>query len=293
MRRLMNVLLVAASAATLAACGGGDDAPLNKGQVVATVGGKDITVHELNAELMGLALPAGPQRKQVEMQALQGLVSRTILADIAREQGIEKTPAYGLQKRRADEALLVKMLQNDIASKVPPPTKADADKFMADNPDLFAQRKIFTFDQIQFKAPADLAQLKSFEPLKTLEQVEQRLIEDGTEYRRGPAKVDTVGANPDMIRQIAKLPPGEVFIIPNGGVIVASRISNAQVVPFGGEEAGKYAMQLVQMKRISDATEKAVGEKIKKAREAVKYQKGFEPPKAPGAKPAAPAPAAG
>ncbi len=290
MQRLTNVLLIAASALALTACGGGDDsAPLAKGQVVATVGGKDITVHELNAELMGLALPAGDQRKQVEKQALQGLVGRTILAEIAREQGLEKTPAYALQKRRADEALLVKMLQSDIASKVPPATKADADKFMADNPDLFAQRKIFTFDQIQFKAPSDLASLKSFEPLKTLEQVEQRLIEDGTEYRRGPAKVDTVGANPDMIRQIAKLPPGEVFIIPNGGVIVASRISNASVVPFAGEEANKYALQLVQMKRISDATEKALGEKIKKAREAVKYQKGFEVPKAPGAKPAAPA----
>jgi peptidyl-prolyl cis-trans isomerase C len=291
MRRILTGLCIAASAAALASCGGDKGEALAKGQVVATASGKDITVHELNAELMGLALPAGEQRKQVEQQALQGLVSRTILADLARERGIDKSPSYSLQKRRAEEALLVQMLQRDIASKVPQVGRADADKFIAENPDLFAQRKIFTLDQIQFPAPKDMAALKSFEPLKTMEDVQKRLVEDGIEHRRGGSKLDTVGANPAMIRQLAKLPPNEVFIIPNQGVIVASKIVSTQVVPFAGDDAVKYASQLVQMQRVSAATEKELGEKLKKARVAVKYQKGYEPPKAPGApaSPAAPA----
>src|SRR5687767_1799165 len=75
----------------LAGCGGDEaktddgEAGLAKGQTVATVSGKDITIHELNAELTGVALPAGAQRKQIEQAALQSLVGRTILADIARE----------------------------------------------------------------------------------------------------------------------------------------------------------------------------------------------------------------
>jgi peptidyl-prolyl cis-trans isomerase C len=291
MRRLMITAAATASLLALSACGGKDDAAaLDKGQVVATVDGKDITVSQLNAELSGVALPAGDQRKQVEIGALQGLVNRTILANIARQRGIDKTPNYVLQQQRADEALLVQMLQRDIASKIAPPTRDEAAKFMTDNPDLFAQRKIFTLDQIQFQMPQDVNKLRGYEPLKTMEEVESRVIEDGLEHRRQNSQLDSVGANPELIRQITKLPPGEIFIIPANGSVVANKILAAKLEPFTGERAEQYAMMMIQQKKVADATEKQLAETIKKAREAVKYQKGYEPPKPPAGA-AAPAPA--
>jgi peptidyl-prolyl cis-trans isomerase C len=278
-----------ASAFALAACGGGSEkeATLDKGQVLATVAGKDITIHQLNAELTGLALPSGEQRKTVEKQALQALVGRTILADLARERKIDQSPGFALQRHRTEEALLVQMLQREIASKVQPPTADDASKFISDNPDLFAQRKIFTLEQIQFEAPQDMAKLKAMEPMKTMQEVENFLIETRLKYRKGNTNLDTIGANPDLIRQIAKLPAGEIFIIPQGNAVVASKIVSSRVEPFAGEGATNYAMNLVQQKRVGEATERELAEKIKKAREAVKYQKGYEPPKVPAA-PAAP-----
>ena len=290
MRRVMILASVAAFALTLVGCGGkkGVAEELAKGQVVATVDGKDVTIHQLNAELAGMALPAGEQRKQVEIGALQSLVSRTILADLARERGIDKSPQYVLQQQRADEALLVQMLQRDIASKIAPPTRVEADKFMADNPDLFAQRKIYSLDQIQFQMPQDLQKLKGYEPLKTMEEVENRVIEDGLEHRRQNSQLDSVGANPELIRQIAKLPPGEIFIIPANGSVVASKITNVQTVPYTDAKATEYAMMMLQQKKIGDATEKQLADKIKKARDAVKYQKGYAPPK-PTVAPAVPA----
>jgi peptidyl-prolyl cis-trans isomerase C len=276
---------IAAAALLLAACGGSEDGEgeLKKGQTVATVNGKDITVHELNAELMGVALPSGDQRKQVEQAALQSLVGRTILADIARERGIDKSPTYLMQRRRANEALLVQMLRSDIASRVTPPTREDALAFMRENPDLFEQRKIYTLDQIQFSAPDDMTKLRRLEPLQTMEQVERQLIEDRVEYRRAPGKLDTVGTNPDLIRQIARLPPGEIFIVPNQGTVVASRITGTEVVPFTGEPALAYAMNLIQGRRVREATERELKAKIEEAQTKIKYQPGFGPPAASGA----------
>lgn len=289
MRTKLMALATVGTMLALAGCGGssGKDASLEKGQVVATVGGTDITIHELNGELTGVALPAGEQRKAVEQQALQALVGRTILADIARERKIDKSPAYALQRHRAEEALLVQLLQREIAAKVPAPTPVEASKFIAENPDLFAQRKIFAMDQIQFEAPQDMAKIKALEPMKSLEEVEQYLIETRIKYRRGNAALDTVGANPDLIRQLAKLPAGEIFVIPQGRVIVASKITNARIEPFTGEAATNYAMNLIQSRKVNEATEKELASKIKTARDAVKYQKGYEPPKAAAA-PAAP-----
>jgi predicted small lipoprotein YifL len=64
------VLLGAVGLLALAGCGDkGGDAP--KGQVVATVGGEDITVHELNAELQATPNSAGhgPQGRRADCAA--------------------------------------------------------------------------------------------------------------------------------------------------------------------------------------------------------------------------------
>lgn len=292
---MRNGVCLAAVAVLLAACGGGSGAEekeaLPKGQAVATVNDKEITVHELNAELSGLDVPAGEQRKQFENQALQGLVDRTILADIARERGLDKSPSYLLQRRRANEALLVQMLQGDIASKVPPPTRAEADRFMQENPYLFANRQIYQIDQIQFAPPQDPAKLRELQPLRTLEEIERKLIEDRIEYRRGNASLDPLNADPAVARQIAALPAGEVFIIPVRGAMTANRITGSQPQPFTGEQAANFAMSLVQRRKVGEAADRELKARVEAARKTVRYQPGFSAPKqAAPANGAAPAP---
>jgi peptidyl-prolyl cis-trans isomerase C len=279
-----------ALALTLTACGGKEDAALEKGQVLATVGGTDVTTNELNAELVGAQLPAaGEQRKAIEQQALQGLVDRTILADIARERGIDKSPIYIAQKRRAEENLLVQLLQRDIASKVSPATKSEAKSFMESNPQLFADRKIYQLDQIQFQMPKDLNKLKAYEPFKTMEEIAQQLARDGLQFRRAPGSLDPAVTNPAILQQITAKPEGEIFIIPANGALVATRIIGSKPEPLTGPKAEQFAMNAIQQKKIAEATEKDLNDRIKKAREAVKYQEGYAPPKAPAGAPAAPA----
>ena len=295
MRKGVIATLMLGTALILAGCGddaGGAAAELEKGQVVATVGGDDITIHELNAELQGVALPTGERRRAIEQAALQQIVNRRILADIARERGIDETPAFVLQKKRTEEALLVQLLQQQLASKIQPPTRDEADAFIRQNPNLFAERKVFTIDQIQFEQPEDLRTLAAFEPLQTMDEVESKLIQDGTEYRRLPATLDAVGANPELIAQILKLPPGEVFLIPTGRAVLANRVTDTRVEPFTGDRAVQYAMQILQQQKLANAASADLDETLKKARDKVQYQKGYAPPQPKQAPGAAPAPGA-
>jgi peptidyl-prolyl cis-trans isomerase C len=288
-----------ALALALTACGSKEGAALEKGQVLATVNGTDITANELNAELIGVALPgAGEQRKAIEQQALQGLIDRTILADIAREKSIDKSPIYIGQKRRAEENLLVQLLQRDIASKITPTTAAEAKSFIESNPQLFADRKIYQLDQIQFQMPQDLGKLKAYEPLKTMEEIALQLTRDGLQFRRAPGSLDPVTTAPNILSQITSKPQGEIFIVPANGALVATRIVGEKAEPFSGQKAEQFAMNAVQQKKIAEASEKELAERIKKSREAVKYQEGYAPPKPPAGAttptaPAAPAPAGG
>ena len=104
MRNKIMAGLLMGTALVLAGCGKGGAEP-EKGQVVATINGKDVTIHELNAELQGANVPANisaDQKKQIEQAALQQVVNRRILADIARERGLDKTPMFLLQEKRAE-----------------------------------------------------------------------------------------------------------------------------------------------------------------------------------------------
>lgn len=286
--------LMIGTALLLAGCGKkGGEGELEKGQVVATVDGKDITVHELNAELQGAQIPANisaEQRKQLEQAALQQVVNRRILSDIARERGLDKTPMFLLQERRAEEQILVQMLQRQMSSAVKAPTQTEISTFIAQNPDMFAERKIFGVDQIQFEAPKDPAVLKKYEPLKTMAEVEAMLKADGLQYKRAPATLDVATANPELVQQVLKMPKDEIFIIPAGRVMIANKITDTKVQPLTGEQANQLAAGTLQQRKFQDLVKRDLEPKVKKAEGEVKYQAGFAPPKpAASATPAAPA----
>ena len=280
MRALRVYGLLFAIALAAAGCHKGPKSgdKLAKGQVIASVNGEDITIYELGAELQGVDLPAGDARKKFEQAALQRIIDRKILADVAKDRKLDKTPDYLMQTRRSDEMLLVDLLQRDVASKLPDPTTEDAEKFIAQNPWMFGQRKTLIIDQIQFPMPDDRKKLMEYQPLKTLDQVEQKLVEDGIDYRRVPTSLDTLQLPPQMVKSILALPPGEVFVVPSGNALTANKIVEVRPTPLSGSEADNVAKEMVRKQQASDKINSEFGSALSKGRKGVTYQAGYEPP---------------
>lgn len=276
--------------------GGGSKAP--EGQVVATVNGEEITITELNRELGG-ASPADPQqRKQMEQAALQSIVTRKLLAQTAKEQKLDKTPIFAQQKLQAEEGLLVGALQRKIASTVVNPTRADAEKFVSDHPNMFAQRRVMVVDQIVF-GKFDPKLMEEFKPLTTLEQIEAVLTRENIDYQRTTTVLDTLNAPEGLTDTLMKLPPGEVFIFPRGNAVFVNQIRESRVMPFVGDRAITYAQAGLKQQRTQEALAKQVEAIRKGAEDKITYNEKYKPEKpkpgaAPAAKaaPAAPAPAA-
>lgn len=279
MRALITNSLLVAAAFVLSSCGNEPKAgeKLGKGQVIATVNGEDVTVYELSTELQGINLPAGDARKRIEQATLQKIVDRKILADIARERKLDKSPQYLLQTRRADEMLLVNLLQQDVAGKVRAPTSEEVEKYIAANPSTFSQRKLLIIDQIQFPMPADRKDLMKYQPLKTLDEVEQKLIEGNVDYRRVPNSLDTAQLPAHIAKNILALPMGEVFIVPSGGGLTANRITEVRTIPLIGPEAAKAAKEMIRKQRMIELATTEFDPLIKGAREKAVYQPGYEP----------------
>ena len=237
-------LLVPVIALAVSGCNFGSKPKAPTGQVVATVGGHEITVRQLHAELnTAAAVPPAAQKEQ-QRAALNFMIERTVLADEARKQGIDKNPDFVLLSQRTTDALLVQQLQNKIAASVPPPTLEEASRFETANPNVFAERKIFDLEQIRIDVPSDRSILAKLQPLKTLDEVANFLTQNHVPFQRGTAIIDAVGQNPQLINAIVALPPQEVFVFPAGNQILISQVRNARTEPFTGDRANKYALNI-------------------------------------------------
>jgi EpsD family peptidyl-prolyl cis-trans isomerase len=252
-----------------------------KGQVVATVNGKEITALELRTELGGFGSRDPAIMKAAQQQALERIILRRLLADEARKAKLDKSPDYVIQVQRGEDTLLTQLYTRRLAAALPKPSKQDADTYVSANPDKFAGRKVLYVDQV-IAAPNKIAP-DSLRPLKTLDQVKALLDAEGVQYQQTSVVLDTLSADPRLVRAVNTLPAGEIFVIPQSGSLLFNQISASRSVPFTGEMASAYAMNLLRGERAQEA----VGKKIEAMRKAADNSIVYNP----AYKPAAPKPA--
>lgn len=286
--RARTVLLLAAAALALSGCGligGGDkEAKAPTGQVVATLDGQEITVLEVNAELAGTPIPPAMNRRDAEKAALNNIITRRMLVKAAEAQNVHKTPEFILQQRRAMEQLKVQALAREIAQKVVTPTRDEAVKFMDENPSMFRERRIMTVDQIQFVRPDNIGEL-GFEAAKTMEAVEAILNSNNIPFRRQPATLDTLGANPAFVVELTKVldqNPKELFMFATnapgapGPVVLVNQVQSTRIDPFTGDKAREFATNFLRNQRIQQALEAEVKKQQAAMKDRVVFQPGWE-----------------
>jgi EpsD family peptidyl-prolyl cis-trans isomerase len=262
------------------------------GQVVATVNGEEITSLELRQEMGGFSSRDPKIVKLAQQQALQQIIMRRLLVQKAKEDKLDKTADYNLQVKRGEENLLAQSYQRKLASTIPAPSRAEAEAFIANNPGRFAQRRVMVVDQVI--APPNKIAPERFKPLNTLEDVKALFDAEGVPYQQNVASFDTLSADPRLVKQVDGLPPGEVFVVPQGGSLIFNRVSQSKVVPFRGDPAIAFASNAIRSQKAQETVRSRM-ETLRKGAEAkIVYNAAYKPPPPakPGAKPAAPAAAA-
>jgi EpsD family peptidyl-prolyl cis-trans isomerase len=284
-RTSISFLFAATASLALIACSKEADKP--EGQVVASLDGKDITIHEVNAEInaMGQQAQSAP-RKLVEAVALARVVERKVIAEEARTRKLDQSPQFVLAKSRNDENLLVQALQADVTGKMQATPRERAQKFITDNPMMFGDRRIIQLDQIQFLQSPTVGALP-LKDAKTMAAVEQVLLANNIEYRRAPQQIDTLLLDPRIsneVMRVARAPGGEPFMFtdqPAGApapVVYINNVTEMKVQPFLGERAISYAQQVIQRQEMG----KRLQEELKRLKDATKgkitYAGGYDTP---------------
>ena len=254
------------------------NAMLSAEPVVAQVGDREITLRELNAETPNGGNPDSAAFRAAQLTTLGDMVVRAIVAQAATDQGIDKTPGFALDLRRAIDTLLVQGLEAKFAAETPKVTDNEAEGYMAAHANIFAQRKIFTVDQIRTANPNDPAVIKQLEPLKTMAQVETLFNQRAMPFQRATVTFDAVDINPQMVDALIGLPPAEVFVIPNKDAMLVGQIKEARIVPFTGTKALDYAVRVLTRQRTQETVTRQVKALFDKAKPTIRFSPGFTPP---------------
>jgi EpsD family peptidyl-prolyl cis-trans isomerase len=222
--------------------------------------------------------------KAAQQQALQRIIIRKLLAKEAEKQKLEKTSEYTVQVERGKETLLGQLLERKYASAATPPTRNDAEAFVASHPDMFADRRVMFVEQIMAgpnKIPQD-----DLRPLKTMDQVKAILTANNVQYQENAVVLDTLSANPKLVEGIKTLPPDEIFVIPQNGALLFNHVLLTRQVPLQGDTATAYAMNVLRTQRARELVTQRVSDMRKAAESKIKYNPAYKPP-APAAAPAA------
>ncbi len=248
-----------------------------EGQTVAVVNGKEITIPELNFALNEVKIPEALDKNSARSQVLQKMIDRRLLADQARNEGIDKTPEFLNRQRQMNEDLLISMLAARRLNTAQLPSDREVETYIASNPQAFANRETWQLDQLLYPTPTDPSIKADIAKTKTLDELATVLQQHNVQSSRQKNRLDTAVIPPAIYSKITALPPGEPFAFPVGNRTIASSIVGREPHPLTGDEAKPIAVQAMRKAQ----TQKSLEGLLKSLRSTAKieYQPGFAPKK--------------
>ncbi len=181
---LASTLLITAAACLLATGCSKKDKDKAATQVIASVDGEEISIHQMNtilARAKGITPETLPQAKQ---EILAGLVEQQLAINLAISKKLDRTPEVVTALENAKREILGRAALEQIAAAQPKPTDAEAEKYFNDHPALFAERRVFNLQEIAVRRSGkDVGDLASqANNAKSMEEVANWLKEKGIEF---------------------------------------------------------------------------------------------------------------
>jgi EpsD family peptidyl-prolyl cis-trans isomerase len=150
---------VAVAAVLMAGCGETKDKPAT--QTAAKVNKEEITVHQINFAL-GQQRGVRPQQEAVRKQVLERLVDQELTLQKAAEIKIDRDPKVVQQVEAARRDIISRAYLERVGDTAIRPTAAEIEKYYADKPALFKERRIYNLQEIAIEAkPEQVPALKA------------------------------------------------------------------------------------------------------------------------------------
>jgi len=280
---LAKLLLMIALIGLVSACGK-KHSDEKSSQSIVSVGGEEITVHQVNNELQRANIQP-VQQEAASRQIVQGLIDRQILLQAAHKDKLDRKPQVMQAIENAKMQILAQAYLQERVALVPKPTSAEIDEYRAQHQDIFANRKIYVTDEAVFtleQGSADkLQEIAKSE--KTLKDLEGWFKAHQVKYavKRISHAAETLP--PQLLTQFSKMSVGQmVFIGANGPNAQSMAVSMAEIkeMPIAEKDA-KPLIERILTEQKRKQTAEAEMKRLRETAEIKYIDKKYDPANAP------------
>jgi len=206
------------------------------------------------------------------------VVDRTLLAEAAREQGIDKTPEFLATARRNREQLLADFYVQRIAKTIAAPKPQEIAGYIARHPQVFARREMIAFRRVDVvKTPTAESALRS---ARDFDAAIRQLASVGAKAVVSSGTLDTGEVSADVAGALEQVKDGRLAIVPLGYALAAYAVGARRATPLVGDDANDAAIRSITLERLSNA----VADRLRRARAnaTIRFQPGLVPPTSAG-----------
>lgn len=209
----------------LTACGDAKAPPAT--QVAVRVNQSEISVHQINYALQSVPGGAANADDAATRQAVDRLVAQQLAVDRAQELKLDLVPEVQQALQEARRNVLSRAYFDRLIADQTQPDAAEVSAFYDQRPELFAQRRNFTFQEIDIEVPdAQLGALKKRLAELPMPAFAEYLRSSGLRYGTRLLNEPSENMPMDLLGRLSSLKDGQsLFVTRPGGLKVLLLVS--------------------------------------------------------------------
>jgi EpsD family peptidyl-prolyl cis-trans isomerase len=255
-KRGIGILMACAALALAAGCGKKDEAKRKAAtQVAARVNADEITVHQVNAVLArtpNLPPEAAPRAKR---EVLTRLVDQQLAMQQAIKTKLDRSPQVVQALEAARAEILARAYADSIAKAQPKPGADEVKKYYAEHPELFAQRRIYSLEEIAVQGKEDLgpALREQVAKLRSMKEIGLWLQAQKVPFRPNVGARTAEQVPMEMLAGLQKMKDGDIQVFASAGGFSVVRVAASKSEPVSEEKATPIIQQYLFNRKSSEA----------------------------------------
>ncbi len=239
----------------LAACSSKDEkGPAS--QVAAKVNSEEISVHQINF-MLG-RVPAGAttpeQASKVRHEILEKLVDQQLAVEQATKNKLDRSPDVLMALEAARREILARAYIEQVSAAQSKPSAESVTKYYTDHPALFAERRIYSLQEIALPASAGVAAplREMVSSGKSMEEIANWLKGKDIKFSAASATRPAEQIPLDMLPKVHALKDGQALVFETPQSTTVLHVVATQSAPVTEEAATPRILQFLGNQRIGE-----------------------------------------
>jgi len=238
-------------------------------QLAARVDGSEISIHQVNRSLAnGGATTAGlaPERQAgARRDVLERLVEQQLAVDRALAAKLDRQPDVMMEIEASRREILARSYYRQLVANLAEPTQAEARRYYAEHPQLFARRRIYKLREIvvpEREISAD--NLRVAVANRSMDEIEAWLTERKINHS-GSAGARAAEQMPfDVLAELEQFKDGHIGVIETPNSLLVVHLLSSQAMPVDETAAVPVILRYLRNRQVLD-TVTADNSRLRKA----------------------------